>query len=325
MKPAIILTVLLIIALSFQPIFAQEENLTAGELIAKGDSVFNSGNYEESREYYSKAVRIAEARGLNSELTEANAMLARSYLIIGQEDEGREYLAKAVETASTKAPQGWSRYLGVRGRFEWHKGQNEKATKTFKEMYEYCKAHELYSRAVDAAHMVAITGNKEEQIEWGLKGIEEAKKYDVQRWLGPLWNNLAWSYEDQEKYKESLDAYEQARQFHYEHGTPAQKLIADWAVAHAHRLVENYDQAEDILLPLVDGFEKLENQEFVGWTHRELGEIEFKRGNYHEAVRHLSIALRNLNAAGMKRWDNKGYYDIADLLEQAKINAEKEN
>jgi len=326
MKNVIFVSLLLLSLLAVQEIHAGEaDDMTAGELIDRGDSVFNSGQYEKSREYFLKAAEQAQVEKSKSALTEANAMIARTYLILDDPDQGREYLARAVENASVKEPLGWSRYLGVRGRFEWNQGQLEKATNTFIEMYHYCLAQELYGRAVDAAHMVAITGSEKDQIEWGLKGIEDAKRFGTERWLGPLWNNLGWSYEDQGKYSKSLDAYLNAREFHYKYGSERQKLVADWAVGHAQRLAGDLKAAKKTIKPLVKKFKKIDDSEFLGWTYKELGEIAFAKGEYKDAVENLRQAVHLLKKAGMIKWDNKGYYEIVDLFEEAKIKADEHN
>lgn len=207
---------------------SNESKITTKALLDKADSLFNSNEYEASRSIYMQAMDRAVKNKENSELTEAYAMIARTYLILDKTEEGRPWIQKAEKVGNSKEPLGWSRYLGVRGRFEWKDKELDKATATFKEMYNYCSERKLYERAIDAAHMVAITGKPEEQIEWGKKGIKEAEAGNITRWLGPLWNNLGATYEDMGKYKEALEAYLKAREYHWRYGDEKNKLVADW-------------------------------------------------------------------------------------------------
>jgi hypothetical protein len=46
-------------------------------------------------------------------------MAARSHLIRGEGAQGRPWIERAAKHATTDEPKGWSRFLGVRGRFEW--------------------------------------------------------------------------------------------------------------------------------------------------------------------------------------------------------------
>jgi tetratricopeptide (TPR) repeat protein len=297
----------------------------AKTLLAQADSVFNSGNYSQARDIYMQAANMAQEKGQDSELTEANAMIARSYLIQGEADEGMKYLARTVETAVPDDPLGWSRYLGVRGRFEWNNKNLDKATETFKEMFYYCQEHKLYDRAVDAAHMVAITGNSDEQVEWALKGIGFAEEHDAGSWLGPLWNNLGATYEDRGQYIDALYAYKKAREYHYKYGTERNKLIADWAVGHAYRLADSTNQADSVLTPLLAWSEKLGETEYLGWTNKDLGDIQYDAENYLEAAKYYREALRNLKEAGMEKWDPDQYDSIVQKLEESKIKVEAES
>ncbi len=323
---SIFLQALLIIALFMNIAYSQNKPKTdfdAPYLITAADSLFKAREYEKAREWYMQAAEKAEEKGLKSELTEANAMIARTYLIQGYGNEGLKYLQKTVETGTPDDPKGWSRYLSVRGRFEWNNENLMKATETFKEMFYYCQEHKLWDHAVDAAHMVAITGTLEEQVEWGLKGIRIAEDHDVHSWLGPLWNNLGATYEDMEEYNDALHAYKQAKEYHYQYGSERNKLIADWAVGHAYRKVDSTQQAEDVLHPLVSWSERLNDKEFLGWTYWELGQIEYERNNFWEAAKYLRDALNNLKEVGIDNWDPDKYREIADLLEMAKKRADQ--
>jgi tetratricopeptide (TPR) repeat protein len=291
-------------------------------LLDRADSVFRSRDYEGSRDVYLEAAKEAEASGDTSALTEAYSMIARTYLITGQRESGRPWIEKAEKLAKPDEPFGWSRYLGVRGRFEWQDEQLEKATATFTEMYDYTSGHKLHERAIDAAHMVAITGTHEQQIEWGKKGIAEAEAGNVTGWLGPLWNNLGATYEEMEKYQESLDAYLKAREYHHKYGDEANKFIADWAVGHAHRLVGNADEAEKWLTKTLEWCERAEATEFIGWCHKDLGEIELARENHKAALDHLEAAEEKLKAAGMPEWNPDGHKELVEQIEEIRAKTE---
>jgi tetratricopeptide (TPR) repeat protein len=287
-------------------------------LISSADSLFGSGDYDRAREAYGRVAEMAEKSDLTSELTEAYSMIARCYLIVDRKEEGRPWIEKAGKTASPGEPLGWSRFLGVKGRFEWQDNENEAATGTFKAMYEYCSDHNLHDRAIDAAHMMAITGTPEEQVEWGLKGIKEAEAGRVTRWLGPLWNNLGWTYEHNGDYEKAIEAYGKARDYHYEYGNERNKVVADWALGHAHRLNGDIDQASEWMGPLLAKFEAMSDTEFIGLTHRELGEIDCARGDYDAALSHLEKAETHLRQAGMPNWDADGYEALVKRISEVR-------
>jgi len=293
---------------------SNESTITTKALLDKADSLFDNHQYEESRPFYIQAMEQAARNNETSDLTEAYSMIARTFMILDKKEEGRAWLEKAGKIANPKYPLGWSRYLGVRGRLEWQDKQLEKATSTFKEMYDYCSKHKLHERAIDAAHMVAITGKPEEQVEWGKKGIKEAEAGNVTKWLGPLWNNLGATYEDMGKYKEALEAYLKAREYHWRYGDEKYKLAADWAVGHAYRLNGDKATAEKWLRPVLAWCERIGETEFEGLTYRELGEIELSRSNQDSALGYFSKAEEKLKQAGMPDWDSAGFAKLQNQI-----------
>jgi tetratricopeptide (TPR) repeat protein len=281
--------------------------------LEEADQVFRSREYDEAGRLYEAIAEDAEAAGDVSTYVEACAMRARSLLIRGHPEEVRPWLERAAQRADADQPLGWSRYLGVRGRFEWDAGDNETATRTFREMFDFCERHELWDRAVDAAHMVALTGDPEEKLEWATKGIAMAEHGNMTGWLGPLWNNLGWDYVDAERYEEAREALIKAREYHYMSESELPKLIADYSVAHVTRLLGELDQAEQDMSAVFDWAERLHAEgnpdaiEWMGFSRWELGEIALARADKEAGLALMEEALGELEAAGMPRWDEAGW------------------
>jgi tetratricopeptide (TPR) repeat protein len=293
-----------------QEIPQKEETMTASEYLKAGDDLFKTRDYEKARESYLKVLETSSLAELVSERVEALSQIARTYLIAGDKEQARTWLNKAQDVARPENPLGWSRYLGVKGRLAWQDNYLAEATATFMEMYDYCHARNLSERAIDAAHMVAITGNPDQQIEWGKKGIAEAETGKITSWLGPLWNNLGYTYESLERYGEAVKAYREAREYHGQYGDERNRLVADWALGHAFRLKGDIDSAEIWIKPLPAWCEKIGETEFLGWSHKELGEIALARGLKDSARNHFSLALTQLENSGMADWDPQGWAEL---------------
>lgn len=317
MQTKIVFAVLVLVFIfANNPIYGTEnqmnknKNESTAELLERADKVFKSREYDQSREIYLQAAERAREADENSALTEAYSQIARSYLITDKKEEGRDWLSKAESIATDTEPLGWSRYLGVRGRFEWQDKEIEKATATFKAMYNFCSTEKLYERAIDATHMVAITGLPEEQVVWGKKGIREAEAGNITGWLGPLWNNLGGTYEDLKKYNEAVEAYLEAREYHWRYGDEKNKLIADWAVGHAYRLNGEFEKAAQWIRPVLSWCERIDEVEFTGWCCKELAEVEISNENYKSVLTFLKRAEKNLKKAGMPDWHKEGYEEL---------------
>jgi tetratricopeptide (TPR) repeat protein len=304
----------------------------SAEFLKKGDDLFSNRKLDEALEIYIEAADAATVEKNNSNLVEAYSQVARCYLGTKRKEEGREWLARAAELVTDQEAEGWSRYLGVRGRYEWQDAAAEakavspeapKAAGTFKEMYNFCMANDLFNRAVDAANMMTITGEMEERVEWGIRGIEAAEKGNLESWLAPLWNNLGWNYNDMGRSQESLEALKKARDYHYKKENGLAKLIADWSVGHAYRMVGQLDSAStwmngvhDWAVKRYDQDSKPENAEWVGFSHRELGEIALTNGDNKKALEHLIRAKEFLSEAGMQEWDAKGFEELIGKIEK---------
>jgi tetratricopeptide (TPR) repeat protein len=290
--------------------------------LAEADEIFRSEEYDEAGTLYERIAEDASAAHDDATYVEACAMRARSHLIADRADDGRPWIERAAAHADVSEPLGWSRFLGVRGRFEWKSGDNETATATFREMFDYCNEHDLYERAVDAAHMVAITGNTAERFEWAQRGIEMAEKGELAGWLGPLWNNLGWDYVDAERYDEAQAALEKAREYHYESESDLPKLIADYSVAHVTRLRGDYRAAKVAMDEVYRWAHRLNEEgneqaiEWMGMSQWDLGEIAHATGENAVALQQMTMALEALEKAGMPSWDETGYNEKKARLEE---------
>lgn len=285
-------------------------DLTADELLEKADAIFAERDYSSALEKYLQVVDFSRKEFNRPTETEAMAQVARSNLILGNLDEGHRWLKEAAEKASDSDPMGWSRFLGVKGRFEWKANDLAEARKTFEEMHVYCNTNALWSRAVDAAHMIAIVSETpEEQIEWGKRGIEAAESAAVDSWLGPLWNNLATTYYDQKQFELALEAFLKAREYHWRFSGEIGKLYADYHVGMTYRLLGNSDEAGKWLRPVLAWAERLDNHSAIGQASEDLGEIEITQGNNQTGLTLLKRARDEYRAAGFDEswpevWNN---------------------
>ena len=260
-------------------------------LLSQADDNFQTRDHSAALELYLEVVEVARKEFNRSVEVEALSQAARMNLILGNLETGKDYLSQAQERASESDPMGWSRYLGVKGRFEWKGYDLKAARRTFDQMFEFCNANALWGRAVDAAHMIAIVAESpEEQIEWGRRGIEAAEAGDEERWLGPLWNNLAGTYYDQKQFDSALECYTKAREYHWRFSGETSKLFADYHVGMMHRLLGNFEKAGRWLRPVLAWAERIENHATIGQACEDLGEAAIGLGNKTEGLKLLKRA-----------------------------------
>ena len=268
-----------------------QEHSGADSLLNEADVAFKARRNEAALEKYSAALAAAREEFNHSVEVEALSQLARVNLVLGKKDEGHLHLNEASARVTDSDPYGWSRFLGVKGRFEWKEDDLPAARATFEQLYNYCTVNSLWGRAVDAANMIAIVAETPaEQIEWGHRGIEAAEANDQESWLGPLWNNLAATYYDAKQFDSALTAYLKAREYHWRFSGEIAKLYADYHVGMTLRLVGRFDEAAQWLRPVLAWAERLGNHSAIGQACEDLGEIEIASGRKAEGIKLLKRA-----------------------------------
>lgn len=286
--------------------------------------VFRSRDHEQAAVLYESIAADAEAAGATSQYVQACAMRARTYLVTGDAESGQPWLDRAASSADRSEPMGWSRYLSTRGRFEWQEGDDVAATATFKDMFDYCQEREIYDRAVDAAHMIAIVGDPEERFDWGKRGIAMAEEGGITEWLAPLWNNLGWEYVDAGRYEEGLEALRKAREYHHMGERELAKLIADYSVAYAMRMTGDVDGAKSWMEDVFRWAKRLyeagneEALEWMGYSRWELGEIVIEQGDETAGLMLLTKGLKELEEAGIADWDEEDWIEKQERIEELK-------
>ncbi len=271
--------------------------------LSEADDLFAQRKYDEALEHYRAC----------GETVEALAQVARCLSLTKRLDEGRGWLERASTLATANEPQGWSRYLGVRGIFERDSGDKAKAKATFEEMHAYCVNKELWRRAVDAIHHIAIVVPPDEQPRWALLGIAAAGKLKDDGWLGVLWNNLGATYEDLKQYDKMLDAYTKARRFHVKANNP-RPYVADWTLGHAYRLLGQMAEAQDWLEKSLTGAQEKSDKEWIGWSRKDLAETLTGPLDKPKRIAMLTEARALLVECGIGNWSPEGLKQIDQSL-----------
>ena len=276
-------------------------DLSADALLGQADSLFKAKKYPEALAAYQVALDTAGEEFNFSIETEALCQIARCYLTTGKKAEGRTYLEKAAQKVSITDQMGWSRYLGVKGRFEWKDDSLTAARETFADMFNFCNENGLWGRMIDAANMMTIVSDKiEDQVTWSRRGIEAAEAGGEEQWLGPLWNNLAGSYFDAKQFDSALECYLKARDYHWRFSDETAKLFADYHIGMTFRLIGKFEDAKKWLRPVLAWAERLEHHSAIAQSLEDLGEIDIAEGNTASGLELLIRARTEFEAAGYK-------------------------
>ncbi len=195
------------------------------------------------------ALPDAESGGDTTYLAELLTQLARTQSLQANFDEAHAILDRTDALIGPDLRRPRIRYWLERGRTLNSAGSPKDAQEFFLKAWEMAlDSGEVYL-AVDSAHMLGIVGEPEEQLEWNLRALEMAQSSEDEisrKWLGPLYNNIGWTYHDRGDFQEALKYFELGLRFREEQGQEREARIAAWTVARAFRSLGRYQEALDL-------------------------------------------------------------------------------
>jgi len=232
-------------------------------------------DFEYQSAYLQLQTQIARTLGLQMKFDEAHTLLDEIDPLLNDEF----YVAKI-------------RYLLERGRTFRSSKQVERSCDLFIKAYELAVKHNEDNLAVDAAHMMGIIEPFEEAQRWNELAMEIAEKSNdkkAKKWLGPLYNNTAWNYHDNNDFNEALELFEKNVVWHTERNSKQELIIAKWSVARALRSLDKINKAIKLQLELIDEIEE-KGLDDDGYVFEELGELYLIKENEEESKKYFGLA-----------------------------------
>ncbi|MCA9939405.1 MAG: hypothetical protein KC418_12220 [Anaerolineales bacterium] len=190
--------------------------------------------------------RLAEAAPHTSYTAQLLTQIARTQGLQRQFAAAHETLDTAEAMLQPDWPRARVRYLLERGRVYNSARHPEEARPLFLTAWEEASAAGEDFYAIDAAHMMGIIEPPAAQMAWNLQAValaEQTNDARARNWLGSLYNNMGWSWHDQEDYVQALAYFEKALAWRKQQGGRAQIRIARWCVARALRSLGEVETA----------------------------------------------------------------------------------
>ena len=156
---------------------------------------------------------------------------------------------------------------------------------------------------VDAIHMLAIISTPDQSLELNLQAIQLAESSDqekAQNWLGSLYNNTGWSYQDLGDYATALEIFEKGEAWQRSKGRVSQTRIASWTVARTLRSLNRVQDALAKQMALKEEFEST-GEEDDGYVSEEIGECLLLLNRHEEARPYFAKAYKTLSQDGWLR------------------------
>ena len=223
--------------------------------------------------------QIARAEGLQRKFQDAHETLDR--------------VEKGLDKTDDKTRV---RYLLERGRVFNSSGKRDEARPLFSQALDLAVKTKDNFNAVDAAHMIAIAEPTEKQLQWNLKALDLAENSadeKARKWKGSLYNNIGWTYFEQEQYEESLLMFEKAQEFQEQQGDPTKIMIAKWCVAKTLRMMDHTEEALEMQRDLYEQYQAAGRRS--GYVYEEIAECLTVMGQEQEAQGWFAAAYEELS------------------------------
>jgi tetratricopeptide (TPR) repeat protein len=238
----------------------------------------------------------AEASGDVSYLAQLLTQIGRTQGLQGDFEAANRMLNRADALLSDDLPIPRIRALLERGRVLNSSGNPEGSIAYFLDAWELARKHGEDFYAVDAAHMLGVVESPAEQLTWSIRALELAESSQEARartWLGPLFNNLGWSYHDLGRYDEALDTFERSLAWRQEQKQPRETRIAAWTVARCLRSLGRLEEALDLQRENLHAAN--ESGDAGGVIEEEIGECLLALGRSDEARQHFQRAYQEVS------------------------------
>lgn len=254
------------------------------------------GNPELSEQKFRTLIPSVKKLGNDELLAVLYSQIARTYALRGEFESSRRELKNSLALISNLQSDAMALYLLELGRTQNSSGNRKMALSTFIQAWSVSRSTGNDYLAVDAAHMVAMVEELENQLKWNMKALllaESSESEDARDWLGSLYNNMGWTYFNQEEYEKALDMFYRGLEFRRAKGQDERARTALWTVGKTYRAMGRINKA----LSVQQQIEKetmLSGVETDVFVYEELAELYYLKED-SRALTYFTLAYKLLS------------------------------
>ena len=262
------------------------------------DNLWDYDNPQATEVTFRELVPAAEKSGNKSYYAELLTQLARTLSLQRKFDDAHNLLDDARQLiVGQDIPVAEIRYLLERGRTFNSSNEKAQAIALFKEAYEKALQNNEGFYAIDAAHMLGVAEKPQEQLYWNIKAMDLAEKSvdpRSRKWLGPLYNNIGWTYHDAKDYERALNLFEKSLAWRMEQKDEKGTFIAKWTIGRTYRSLDRIDKALAVQKELLDEIQR-KGLTQSGFVFEELAECLLIKNSHDEAKEYFRKAYEILS------------------------------
>ncbi|MBZ0202147.1 MAG: hypothetical protein K8I03_03940 [Ignavibacteria bacterium] len=238
------------------------------------DKLWDYNDPARTEKKFKEIEKEIKATGDNALYAELLTQIARTHGLRMEFEKAHKILDKAMKMLKPDSSRARIRYLLERGRTYNSSKEIDKARELFLSAFEQAEKYKEDFHSVDAAHMMGIVEKGDESLKWNeiaMKLAEASEDKRAKGWLGALYNNTGWTYNDMGKHEKALEILKKNVNWHIERKSKQGLSIAKWSVGRTLRFLDRANEALNIQRELVD-YNKENGIAEDGYNFAEIGE-----------------------------------------------------
>ncbi|MBC8377145.1 MAG: tetratricopeptide repeat protein [FCB group bacterium] len=256
------------------------------------DKLWNYNEPGETEQKFRDVLANTNAQEKPEYALELRTQIARTLSLQQKFEDAHKLLDQVDSELKPEYPIARIRHMLERGRTFNSSGKKEESIPLFLEAWELGLQAKADFYAVDAAHMLGIAAQQDQQLLWNEKAMnlaENSPDKRAQGWLGSLYNNIGWTYHDMQEYDQALEIFLKAQGWREAHEQVRETQIAKWCVARTHRSLGHVDKALEIQYDLEKEMQTV-GQDEDGYVLEEIAECLTLQGKPQEAASYFMKA-----------------------------------
>jgi len=229
---------------------------TLRQLLAQADALFEAGRIGQARTCYEDVLQRAQEKADRASEVVARSMLARIHLKRRDMDAAREELQLAAQFLDPLHLESHGRYRMVLARLAVAESPDDVGEQELLAYLHWAEEQGAHEQVIDACLLLAVRGDRDEQVRWLRRAIDYGLDHRVERRIGEAYMQLGALLDEATRYDDALEAYQQALHWHRRRGAPRQMVAAAWAVGAVACRLEDYPLARTRLDEAVEAAEQ---------------------------------------------------------------------
>ncbi|NQT63515.1 MAG: tetratricopeptide repeat protein [Candidatus Marinimicrobia bacterium] len=261
------------------------------------DKLWNYNEPGETEQKFRDVLANANAQEKPEYVLELRTQIARTLGLQQKFEDAHKLLDQVDSELKPEYPIARIRYMLERGRTFNSSGKKEESIPLFLEAWELGLKVKADFYAVDAAHMLGIVAQQDQQLLWNEKAMDLAENSPNKRaqgWLGSLYNNIGWTYHDMQEFEKALAIFLKAQEWREAHEQVRETQIAKWCVAKTNRSLGNIDKALEMQYDLEKEIQTA-GQDEDGYVSEEIAECLTLQAKPQEAAPYFMKAWNILS------------------------------